>query len=104
MSILNPAGTCSCAPFGAAITRGGLIASTDERGAGKSSTIIFRRTPGASVVQSPIAALPVSTFEGASVASAASPEYSAVVSPIKAKIKAIVAAMRRCPSPVSLKF
>jgi hypothetical protein len=36
-----------------------LIAKTFELGAGKSATVILRRTPGASLFQSPIAALPV---------------------------------------------
>jgi hypothetical protein len=37
-----------------------LIAKTFELGEGKSPTVILRRTPGASLLQSPIAALPVS--------------------------------------------
>lgn len=38
------------------------MASRLQPGGGKSETVIFRRTPGASVVQSPIAALPVSSL------------------------------------------
>jgi hypothetical protein len=40
------------------MTRGGLTAKIFELGGGKSSTVILRRTPGASLAQSPIAALP----------------------------------------------
>src|SRR5437762_5664085 len=43
------------------MTRGRLIARTFELGAGKSWTVILRRTPGPSLVQSPMAALPVSS-------------------------------------------
>ncbi len=43
------------------MTRGRLIAKAFELGAGKSWTMILRRTPAASLVQSPMAALPVSS-------------------------------------------
>ncbi|MGH7984238.1 MAG: hypothetical protein ACREFF_14020, partial [Candidatus Udaeobacter sp.] len=49
--------------------RGGLIARTFELGEGKSSTVILRRTPGASLFQSPIAALPVSSVSLSAAAS-----------------------------------
>jgi hypothetical protein len=42
--------------------RGKLSARKLELGTGKSSIVILRRTPGASVVQSPIAALPLSSL------------------------------------------
>src|SRR5207248_9961270 len=60
-SILNPGGTLGCAPGGRFTTCGKLIARGFEPGGGKSWTVILRITPGASLVQSPIAALPVRT-------------------------------------------
>src|SRR6478736_3167293 len=60
-SILNPGGTLSFAAAGRATTRARLIARAFEPGGGKSCTVILRMTPGASLVQSPIAALPVRT-------------------------------------------
>src|SRR6478735_9304255 len=60
-SILNPGGTLGCASAGRSTTRARLIASAFEPGGGKSCTVILRVTPGASLVQSPIAALPVRT-------------------------------------------
>src|SRR5207248_6709924 len=60
-SILNPGGTLGCASAGRSTTCGRLIARAFEPGGGKSWTVILRITPGASLVQSPIAALPVRT-------------------------------------------
>src|SRR4029450_7604305 len=60
-SILNPGGTLGCASDGRSTTRERLIARAFELGGGKSWTVILRVTPGASLVQSPIAALPVRT-------------------------------------------
>src|SRR5436309_9639439 len=71
-SILKPGGTRSCAPAGRSTTCARLIARIFELGGGKSATVILRRTPGASLLQSPIAALPVS-----SVFSAATPTGTA---------------------------
>src|SRR5438132_11842898 len=58
-SIVKPGGTRSCAPAGRSTTCARLIAKIFELGAGKSVTVILRRTPGASLVQSPIAACQV---------------------------------------------
>src|SRR5436190_21798831 len=58
-SILNPGGTLGCASAGRSTTRARLIARAFEPGGGKSRTVILRVTPGASLVQSSIAALPV---------------------------------------------
>src|SRR6478752_939451 len=60
-SILNPGGTLGCVSGGRFTTRARLIARAFEPGGGKSCTVILRMTPGASLVQSPIAALPVRT-------------------------------------------
>ena len=60
-SILKPGGTLGCASAGRSTTCARLIARTFEPGGGKSCTVILRLTPGASLVQSPIAALPVRT-------------------------------------------
>jgi hypothetical protein len=60
MSILKPGGAFRLASAERATTRGGLIARTFELGGGKSATVILRHTPGASLVQSPMAVLPVS--------------------------------------------
>src|SRR5215469_12086084 len=60
-SILNPGGTLGCALAGRFTTRARLIARAFELGGGKSLTVILRMTPGASLVQSPIASLPVRT-------------------------------------------
>src|SRR6266496_5554553 len=46
-----------------------FIASTFELGAGRSVTVILRRTPGASLVQSPIAALPIRSLASSVAAS-----------------------------------
>src|SRR4029453_16487237 len=58
-SILNPGGTLGCASAGRFTTCARLMARAFELGGGKSWTVILRGTPGASLVQSPIAALPV---------------------------------------------
>jgi len=58
-SILNPGGTLGCTPAGRSTTCARLIARAFELGGGKSCTVILRMMPGASLVQSPIAALPV---------------------------------------------
>src|SRR5262245_5066529 len=60
-SILNPGGTLGSTPAGRFTTCARLIARAFELGGGKSCTVILRMTPGASLVQSPIAALPVRT-------------------------------------------
>src|SRR5262249_51702876 len=54
-------GTLGCALAGRVATRGPLTARAFELGGGKSWTVILRVTPGTSLVQSPIASLPVST-------------------------------------------
>src|SRR6266478_3797611 len=88
-SILNPVGTLSCAFAGRPMTRGRLIARTFELGGGKSATVILRRTPGASLVQSPIAVLPVSK-------SPARPCSGAVLSKIaQAKTTSVLRGHRR---------
>src|SRR6476469_4094120 len=61
-SILNPGGALGCAAAGRSTTCARLIAKAFELGGGKSWTVILRVTPGASLVQSPIAALPVSSL------------------------------------------
>src|SRR4051795_743858 len=61
-SILNPGGTWSLASLGRGTSRGELLAERVAPGGGRASTVIFRRTPGASVVQSPKAFLPVSSL------------------------------------------
>src|SRR5437867_7483817 len=60
-SILNPGGTFGCTSAGRSTTCARLIAKTFELGGGRSCTVILRMTPGASLVQSLIAALPVRT-------------------------------------------
>ena len=72
-SILNPGGTLGCASAGLSTTRARLIARAFDPGGGKSWTVILRMTPGASLVQSPIAALPVRTasFSAAEATTAA---------------------------------
>src|SRR5262249_51048926 len=49
----------SCAPAGRRTTRGPLLAARVANGGGRSSAVILRRTPGASVRQSVNAAAPV---------------------------------------------
>src|SRR5262249_55318398 len=68
-STLNPGGTLGCALAGRATTLARLIARAFELGGGKSWTVILRVMPGASLVQSPIASLPVRTapFSAAAV-------------------------------------
>jgi hypothetical protein len=64
-STLNPSGAFGHAPSGR-LTRFGLfLADSAAFGAGRSLSVNLRHTPGASVVQSPSAALPVSTFASA---------------------------------------
>src|ERR1700750_3203130 len=60
-SILNPGGTFGGTSAARSTTCAQLIARTFEPGGGRSCTVILRMTPGASLVQSPIAALPVRT-------------------------------------------
>ena len=59
-STWNPGGTCGDAPAGRATTRASLLAERVAYGAGRSSTVILRRTVGASARQSVNAAAPVS--------------------------------------------
>src|SRR6266540_4756151 len=79
-SILNPGGTLGCASAGRSTTRARLIARTFELGGGKSWTVILRRTPGASFVQSPMAALSARSVPVSAAASvdAAPPRASAM--------------------------
>src|SRR6185437_12580204 len=58
---VNPGGTASAAPAGCRTTRGVSRAVAVANGAGRSASVILRRTPGASVRQSPNAAAPVRT-------------------------------------------
>jgi hypothetical protein len=58
-STRKPAGTRGVAPAGCGIRRGWFRTDSVANGAGKSAVVNLRRTPGASVVQSPIAASPV---------------------------------------------
>src|SRR6266511_3040417 len=67
-SILNPGGTLGCASAGRSTTCARLIARAFEPGGGKFWTVILRVTPGASLVQSPIAALPVRTAPSSAAA------------------------------------
>src|SRR5262245_19411826 len=60
-SILNPGGTLGCAPAGLFMTCARLIVRAFDLGGGNSCTLILRVTLGASLVQPPIAALPVRT-------------------------------------------
>src|SRR5689334_1490355 len=60
-STTNPAGTRGRAPDGRRTIVAPLSADGVAYGAGRSSGVSLRRTPGASVVHSPIAARPVST-------------------------------------------
>src|SRR5215472_701627 len=68
-SILNPGGTLSFALGGRVTTCARLIVKAFEPGGGKSWTVILRVTLGASLVQSPIAALPVRTAPFSTAAS-----------------------------------
>src|SRR5262249_31228490 len=58
---LNPSGALGHAPSGRLTGLGWLLAEGVSYGVARSSTVILRRTPGASVVQSPRAAPPVQT-------------------------------------------
>ncbi len=62
----NPLGARGIAPSGRLTSRGKLLADGVSKGFGRSSTVILRRTPGASVVQSPRASCPVKTAVGRS--------------------------------------
>src|SRR5438876_6983862 len=77
-SIVKPGGTRSCAPAGRSTTCARLIAKIFELGAGKSLTVILRRTPGASLFQSPFAALPVSRVLSAPLVGAATLKPDAI--------------------------
>ena len=87
-SALNPSGTLGCASAGRSTMCGRLIASAFEAGGGKSCIVILRVTPGASLVQSPIAALPVSTLPF----SPAAPAMTAMTKTLAKKI------VRKIPS------
>src|SRR6185295_12069673 len=60
-STTKPSGTRGSAPGGRRTILASLSADGVAYGAGRSSGVSLRRTPGPSVVQSPIAARPVST-------------------------------------------
>ena len=57
----KPLGARGIAPSGRLTSLGKLLADGVSNGLGRSSTVILRRTPGASVVQSPRASRPVKT-------------------------------------------
>src|SRR5689334_8046593 len=62
LSILNPAFTLGMTPSGCAAHFGPLSTWGVSKGGGKSLAVSLRRTPGASVDQSPNASLPVSSL------------------------------------------
>src|SRR5262249_19605710 len=64
-STTKPSGTRGSAPGGRRTSLASLSTDGVAYGAGRSSGVSLRRTPGASVVQSPIAAPPVSTAAAA---------------------------------------
>src|SRR5439155_310583 len=64
-STLKPAGTFGHASFGRFTWIGPLSADSVAKAVGRSATVILRRTPGASCVQSPIALFPVLTVSAA---------------------------------------
>src|SRR5258708_2979271 len=61
-STLKPFGTTGIAPSGRLISFGPFWKDGDSKGFGMSAIVIRLRTPGASVVQSPIAPCPVKTL------------------------------------------
>src|SRR4051812_30276445 len=68
-STTKPSGTRGSAPAGRRTIAAPLSADGVAYGAGRSSGVSLRRTPGASVVQSPIAARPVRTAGAAGASS-----------------------------------
>ena len=67
----KPSGTFGQAPSGRLTMRGWLFDELVSYGAASSSSVIRRRTPGASVVQSPSASLPLSVVRARGASSAA---------------------------------
>src|SRR5215471_13163037 len=85
-SILNPGGTLSFALGGRVTTCARLIVKAFELGGGKSCTVILRVTLGASLVQSPIAVLPVRTGPFSAAAAIMTPLTKTVAKKIARKI------------------